>query len=113
MSRGRLGLIGLDSFTLFTDHKPLVPLINTQDLDRVPVRCQRLLMRLRRFNAKAEYVAGKHLVVPDTLSRSPMTNSEVVITGEAVDLFVNLIETTRTVSDAKIQKIKQESCKDP
>ena len=58
------------------------------------------------------YVAGKHLVVLDTLSRSPMIKSEIVTTEE-VELFVNLIETTRSVSDAKIQKIKQESCNDP
>ena len=34
----------LSGFPSDTDHKPLVSLIKTQDLDRVPIRCQSLLM---------------------------------------------------------------------
>lgn len=56
-------LVGMDTFKLITDHKPLIPLINSKDLDTVPVRCQRLLLRFMRFNAKAEYAPGKSLVV--------------------------------------------------
>jgi len=52
-------LCGLTEFRLLTDHKPLVPLINVKDLDNTPLRCQRLLMRLMRYGAKAEYAPGK------------------------------------------------------
>ena len=66
-------LRGLKQFNLQKDHKPLVPLINGNDLNGVPVRCQRLLMRMMRHNPKATHVPGKQLDVADTLSRSPFS----------------------------------------
>lgn len=55
-----------ESFRLITDHRPLVPLFNQQDLDKVHLRCPLLLMRLMRFKPKAEYLPGKELAVDDT-----------------------------------------------
>lgn len=43
----------LPLFLLYTNHKPLVFLIITQDLDKAPLRCHRMLMRLRGYNLNA------------------------------------------------------------
>ena len=69
-------LMGLSTFKLLTDHKQLVPLINQRDLDKTPLLCQRLLMRLMRFNPLAEHVPGRLMVVAVTQSRSPFKFEE-------------------------------------
>ena len=39
-------LVGMDKFRIITDHKSFVPIINDKDLDVIPVRCTRLMIRL-------------------------------------------------------------------
>lgn len=54
-------LCGLESSRVLTNHKPLVPLINEKNLDEVPIRCQRLLIRMMCFNPVAVHTPGKSL----------------------------------------------------
>ncbi|XP_033991872.1 uncharacterized protein K02A2.6-like [Trematomus bernacchii] len=106
-------LCGLDQFRLETDHKPLVPLINKQSLDNVPLRCQRLLMRLMRYKPLAEHVPGKTLVVADTLSRSPLTHTkEETDTQEDVACYVATVIQGIPASPTRMENIRKETAAD-
>ena len=105
-------LVGLKSFTLQTDRKPLITIINSQDLDKAPIRCQRLLMRLMRFSITAKYVPGKELTVANALSRTPLENQEIQDTEQEILVHVEATLETKPVSPQKLTQIKQETTTD-
>ena len=61
-------IYGLD-IVLETDHKPIVALSN-KGLNDMSPRLQRVMMRLQKYNFTVEWIPGKDLVIPDTLSRA-------------------------------------------
>jgi hypothetical protein len=78
-------------FLFETDHKPLVPLLGTKQLDSLPPRVLRFRLRLDRVNYSIVHVPGKLLYTADTLSRAPLPTSEIetltILQGEAEDLM--------------------------
>ena len=98
-------LCGLDNFTLLTDHKPLVPLINMKSLDNTPLGCQRPLMRLMRYHFSAVYTPGKNLVIADTLSRSPLHEYGDMDLQDELQPCVDTVLGTR-VSLSKLSSIR-------
>jgi len=103
-----------DGENLSYAHNDAKSLINHHDLDRVPLRCQRLLMCLMRFRAKAEHVPGKELVVDDTLSRNPQAAlSDTSDTQEDVKAYVDAAEMERPTSPGKFEQIKCATASDP
>ena len=96
---------GLENFTVYTDHKPLVPLINSRNIDSAPLRCQRLLLRLGRYNANAVYVPGKDLIVADTLSRAPIRVHGTPDTVPDVVAYVQAIGASLPMSDPMLRKV--------
>ncbi|KAK7093228.1 hypothetical protein V1264_007018 [Littorina saxatilis] len=105
-------LMGLDTFRLITDHKPLVTLINNKDLSETPLRCQRMLMRLMRYKPIAEYTAGKNMVVADLLSRSPASTEADTSRTEDISSHVSVVYASWPVSDTKLKQIREETAKD-
>ncbi|XP_050706255.1 uncharacterized protein LOC126991577 [Eriocheir sinensis] len=74
MSKCKFYLIGLQHFDLITDHRPLVPILNSYTLDAVEnPRHQRLKEKTSAFIFTAVWRAGKDLCIPDALSRSPVS----------------------------------------
>ena len=63
-------------FLIETDHKPLVPLLGSKNLDSLPPRILRFRLRLSRFNYSIYPCAGKFLYTPDTLLHAPVSTAE-------------------------------------
>lgn len=107
-------LYGLDSFILQSDHKPLIPLINSKDLNSVPLRCQRLLLRMMRYNPTAVYVPGKELVIADTLSRHPQAavTHEIAELLEEIEAHEHETQTMWPISPTKLDLVKQTTLQD-
>ena len=106
-------LIGLENFKLQTDHKPLVPLLNAKPLDSAPLRIQRLLIRMMKYNAIAEYTPGKYLAVADALSRKPLpTTTSCDELDEEIQAYVDCVHQTLPASDQRLNDIVQNTSKD-
>lgn len=106
-------LFGLDNFRLVTDHKPLVPLINSKDLDNVPIRCQRLLMRLMRFSAVAEYAPSKTLAVADALSRGPEQHFGDKTSHDDIAAHIDAVISHVPATPQRISEIRESTANDP
>ena len=65
-------------FLIETDHKPLVPLLGSKNLDNLPSRILRFRLCLTRFDYNICHVPGKLLYAADTLSRAPQKTKETM-----------------------------------
>ena len=98
-------LVGLQ-FHIETVHKPLVPLLGSKHL---PIRVQHFRMRLMRFLFIISYVAGKHLITADALSRAPITSfpeSEEEL-HKSIDMYVCAILSTLPATDKRIKRLQR------
>ena len=78
VAKCKLFLMGLQHFTIITDHNPLIPILNSHHLDEIEnPRLQRLKMRLMAYNYTAQWLKGSKNDAPDALSRHPLHDPEV------------------------------------
>ena len=95
-------LMGLDTFTLLTDHKPLVPLINSKDLSETPIRCQRILIRLMR-----EILSKIHDVHPGITKSRERAKQAVWWTGISKDIQQMVSQCRHCLEKSAIQQKEQ------
>lgn len=73
MKKCKYYLLGLPQFSHITDHKPLIPLLNSYTLDCIEnPRLQRLREKISGYVFTSKWRKGKDLCIPDALSRAPV-----------------------------------------
>lgn len=104
-------IYGLPTFTVETDHRPLVAIIK-KNLNEMSPRIQRMMMKMQRYDFELIYTPGKHLILADALSRAPVKNSAST-TEDDVQAHVNMVSATLPVSDTKTKQIVEQTARDP
>ena len=72
-----------------TDHKPL-EIIMKKPLHLVPMRLQRMRIRLQRYNVIVQYKLGKSIPVADILSRN-CARDDSAPDGLGLDIYVDAV----------------------
>ena len=72
-----------------TDHKPLESIFR-KPLNDAPLKLQRMLLKLTKYDLDVRYVPGKQQVISDCLSRAPLSELNQPLSPEDV-IGINLI----------------------
>ncbi|KAK3738629.1 hypothetical protein RRG08_006727 [Elysia crispata] len=103
------------TYMIETDHKPLVSLLATKELHKLPPRIQRFRLRLMRYNPEVVHVPGKQQVTADALSRAPAsepTESDIAFVDDTLlmvrQAIVNLPASSTKLQDIACQKTDPE-----
>ena len=101
-------------FLIETDHKPLVPLLNSKQLDSMPPRILRFRLRLSRYDYQVCHVPGKCLHTADALSRAPVTGTADESLQEEVETFVNSVtEHSLPITEQRLETYRLAQEQDP
>ena len=103
------------SFTLETDHKPLISLLSTKNLDNLPPHILRFRLRLMRYNFNIVHVPGKALNTADALSRAPLSSdfTDSFDLQESAEMFISAVVDALPASTDRLQQISTAQSTDP
>ena len=99
-------LIGQHKFMIETDYKSLLVLLKTKQLDELTSRIQCFRMHLMRFSNEITHTTGKNLLTADALSGSSSVKEDLQQETET-DMFVRSIIENISVSDKRLEEIRQ------
>uniref|UniRef100_A0A3P9HQ00 Gypsy retrotransposon integrase-like protein 1 n=1 Tax=Oryzias latipes TaxID=8090 RepID=A0A3P9HQ00_ORYLA len=97
------------TFEVETDHKPLVSIMS-KALSDCPVRIQRMLIRLQKYDVHMMYTKGKYMYTADTLSRAvDKDEKEDSGKGAEIQAYVDMILTSLPVTADRTEQIRTET----
>ena len=107
-------LQGLPEFFIETDHKPLVPILNSKPIAEMSPRIQRLRMKLLGFQFTASYIPGKELSDADALSRAPVSEPNIAdeLAETELTTYVQSIVDNLPASNDRLHEIRKHTSDD-
>ena len=97
------------TFEVETDHKPLVSIMS-KPLNDCPVRIQRMLIRLQKYDVHMIYTQGKYMYTADTLSRAvDKEEHEDSEKSAEIQAYVDMIVTSLPVTVDRTEQIRRET----
>jgi predicted aspartyl protease len=109
-------LVGLD-FTIETDHRPLVALLEKKSLDDIPPRIMRFRLRLLRYRYRVVHIPGKEMYTADTLSRAPLkglgNDAHLRSLQQDTEAFVYGLLTNLPATSTRLDQIREAQFNDP
>ena len=104
-----LYLHGLPHFAVETDHKPLIPILNTKQLAEMSPRIQSMRMMLLKHSFTASHVPGAKMEDADALSRAPHrqpTSSDAKM-DEEISCHIAEVITNMPASSPYLERVKK------
>ena len=109
-----LYLHGLLNFLIVTDHKPLIPILQSKLLDDVSPRIQSMRMKLMKYSFEAKHCLGKDLVDVDAFSRAPtqLPKEEELYAERDEECHVMAVRRQMPASVSRLEEIRSKLCED-
>ena len=105
----RLYLAGTH-FTVFTDHKPLLGIMNGKNIDAMnSTRIQRIMSKLLGYCYDVEWIPGKKQTIADALSRAPVFDPDE---EETIDVIIHHIMVEEVQTDLALKKLSEATADD-
>ena len=103
-----LFLLGME-FHIHTDHKPLVPLFGSKNLEELPVRVQRFRLRMMKFKFTISHIPGKNLLLADALSRAPISEAvnEDLFLQQETAAYVSTVVQSLPATEKQLERIRR------
>ena len=98
-------IYGHSNVTIITDHLPLVRILE-KPLHMVPLRLQKIRMRLQQYAFKLVHHPGKCIPVPDNLSRRPLPYNGP---DEEFDVMLMEVKTVYAINPERMKRIVEEN----
>ena len=112
--RMNMYLHGLPLFMVETDHKPLIPILNTKQIAELSPRIQNMRIKLLKYTFQAHHIPGTKMEDADALSRAPHRQpiQEDLEVDEEISCHINQVINRMPVSTSYMKKVRAETKKD-